>query len=164
MLLFGPARNQPQSALTWSGSDLGSPWSAPAQLTTFGVVPLADVGSGTYQATVTYSVIGPPASPPSLSFIVAPPTHTVATNWLTLSHPTDAALLKVSSSPLNIPGAQTTNAALGTGSSAAGGTRQVVEFVSGRAGVLCLQMHVGGDDTVSIGHLRLMKVPPTLTP
>jgi hypothetical protein len=164
VLALGPTRTQPPAPLTWSGPAIGAPWTAGDQATAFPPVPLADVGPGTYRATVTYDTAGGGTRPAAVSLLATHEQRSVVSNWLTLAHPTDAALLSVTPPPLDLSGALVRQVALGSGSAASGsGTgshrHAVIVITTAHQSLLSFRIRVAPHDSVVVETLRLSKLP-----
>ena len=99
----GPALARPAAPLTWSTRLLGGPWTTGAVPAFYTPIPLATVGSGTFEATVRYqleptsSVLSPPSA--VVSLFTVPMRRAVVSHWLVPGDPTGAQSLVVRTPP-----------------------------------------------------------------
>jgi hypothetical protein len=158
MAAVGPAQDRPQSSLSWTGADLGAPWSSGDSPTTFPPVELVDVGSGTYRATLVYAT--DPGTPPAkASLLVTPVERSVTAHWLTLAHPTDAALLSVTAPTLDTSDPHYRTVTLRPpGPSSAAHRTVSIEITSHRAAVLSFVVQVSPGASYGATSLTLTKL------
>jgi hypothetical protein len=163
VVAVGPSRRAPQSSLSWSGTSLGGPWSgggpssSPAQPMSYPPVELVDVGAGTFRATLDYACV--PGSPTATAALVATPEdRSVVADWLTLAHPTDAALLSVTAPPLDLAAEHTARVRLRPPTTAGGARRATIAITTDGASVLSFQVTVPSGGSYSASSLSLIEV------
>jgi hypothetical protein len=152
VIALGPSRAQPPGPLSWSGAVIGAPWSTTGPTTTFAPIELIDVGPGTYRASLVYAS-QPGAAPARATLLTTPVQRSVVSHWLSVFHPTDAALLSVTAPPLDLTGEQTSTVTLRASGAAAPRRTTVISITAHQASVLSFQMEVrpgGAYDAVSL--------------
>jgi hypothetical protein len=159
VLVFLP-RSQPTSTLSWSGTNLGAPWSATSDPVSFPPVSLVDVGPGTYEATFKYSIsgTGAPGATAKASLLVTPQQRVRANNWFTPLHPTDAALMSTSLTAPDYQTAGKSDVALQTVPGDRLQSRTVnIEIMTHTQSLLSFQVEAGPATSVSASSLVLKK-------
>lgn len=157
---LGPDRNRPQTSLSWPGANLGAPWTTAADAMTYPPIPLTDVGPGTYRATFSYTVVAPGTGANVASLLATAQGRPVVTNWLTLGHPTDAALTTEMTAPLNLVGLRTAGVRLHPPGPAGPRRTATVVLTVARNSLISFQMRLGPQASATVGTLRLAKVAP----
>ncbi len=160
--VVGPARDEPPSTLSWPGAVIGSPWSTGSLTTAFAPEVLADGGPGSYRAVLTYA--GTAGSAPAAASLVSVPyARSVASDWFTPAHPTDARLLSVTPAPLDLtaaPAARTVLRAEPASPSApnAGSTRSAVwSITTNRTSIIALRVTLPPHSSYAATSLTLTK-------
>jgi hypothetical protein len=159
---LGPARDQPLAPLSWSGANLGAPWTSNGQAMSYPPIPLVDVGPGTYRATLTYVVVAPGTGTGTgttvATLLATVQQRLVVSNWLTLSHPTDGAAVTERAAPIDLVGVRSVSTTLR--SSPPAGGRRVATFtlVVRSDALVSFQMRIGAGTSATAETLRLSKV------
>ena len=102
LTVIRPFEDLPAHAQSWTGVDLGSPWSPGNIPYRYPPVRLLDVGAGRYEGVFSYSLSGSSARPPTVQLVATPSRREVVSRWLVWKHPTDAALMVVAPAPLDL--------------------------------------------------------------
>ncbi len=115
MVILGPPDDLPAHPQTWTGADLGSPWSPGDVANRYPPIRLLDVGAGRYRGVFTYRLSGSSGPPPTVSLVATPSRRDVVSKWLVWRHPTDASLTVVQLAPLDLGQALDSTAVLAGG-------------------------------------------------
>ena len=156
LAVFGPGDALPARPQTWSGTDLGSPWSPGAAPYRYPPIRLLDIGAGTYQAVFTYTLSGSSMSASTVSLVATPSTRPVVSKWLIWRHPTDAAPMIVTPAPLDIRQATTSSVSLGTKVETAGSATFHLSVTA--ASTLSFEVHIPPHGHLVGNALRLRKL------
>lgn len=108
----GSRGDLPAHPLTWSGANLGSPWSPGDISYRYQPIPLAVVGAGHYRAVLGYRLSVSASRPPVVSLLATPWRRAVVSRWLVWPRPTDASLMVVKQAPLDLGRAVVNHATL----------------------------------------------------
>ena len=153
--LIVPSGPAPATPLTWSGQSLGGPWEAGNTALRTAPLALANLGTGTYEVTVTESVDGPGGRPARMSFLTSPVRRIVAYNWFSARYPTSMSAMVVGPAPLDLAQDHVSTLVLPPSSS----TRQsVLRFSTSAAAIFSVSVGVGRNSTLDVTTLELQKI------
>lgn len=148
----GPA---PATSLTWSGQALGSPWTAGASRVRTAPAALVNVGTGTYEVTLTESVDSTSGSSSRISFLTTPTRRILVSNWFSLRHPTTMVYMNVAPAPLDVAQGHVSTLVL----PASTATRQTtLKFSTSAASTFSVSAGVGPDSTLDVTSITLQKI------
>jgi hypothetical protein len=152
--LVVPTGPPPAAPLTWPGQVLGAPWTASESRLRTTPLPLANLGTGTYEVTVNESVDSASGRPARMSFLTTPSERPVVSNWFSLTHPTTMDQLVVAPPPLDIAQERVRTLVLPPTTT----TRQsTLEFSTSAASVFSLSVAVSPNSTLDVVSLTLQK-------
>jgi hypothetical protein len=153
MVVIGPIDELPPQPQTWSGADLGSPWSPGVVSYRYLPIRLLDVDAGRYRAVLTYALSGSSAQPSVVSLVATPSKRDVVSKWLVWRHPTDASLTVVQLAPLDLGQAMTSTVVLTHAASQSATFHLSLTVPS----TLSFEVRVPADAQLSAGTLSLAK-------
>jgi len=141
--------------LTWSGQSLGSPWQTGDARVRTAPLALANLGTGSYEVTLTESVDSTSAGPSRVSFLTTPSRRIVVSNWFSLRHPTTMDAMTVVPAPLDLAQDHVSTLLLTPSTS----TRQTtLKFSTSAASVFSVSVGVAPHSTLDVTSLELHKI------
>jgi hypothetical protein len=149
-----PIGPRPAAPLQWTGQSLGGPWTTGNSGIRTSPLPLATVGAGTYDVTVTARVESNSGRPARMSFLTTPSQRVVVSNWFSLAHPTTMNQLVVAPPPLDVAHEHVSIVALSPTTSA---RRTTIEFSSSAASVFSVSVAAAPNSTLNVVSLELQK-------
>ena len=153
--LVVPAGPLPAAPLTWSGQTLGGPWETGATRIRTAPLTLANLGTGTYEVTLTESVDSASGRPSRMSFLTTPGRRIVVSDWFSLGHPTTMANLVVTPAALDVAQGHVSTLVLTPTTS----TRQTtLEFSTAAASAFSVSVAVSPHSTLDVTSLELQKI------
>ncbi len=152
--LVVPTGPPPATPLTWSGQSFGSPWETGNSRVRTAPLAVANLGTGTYEVTVTESVDSASGSPSRMSFLTTPIRRIVVSNWFSLEHPTSMANLVVAPAPLDLAQEHVSTLLLPPSTA----TRQTtLTFSTSAASTFSVSVGVGPNSTLDVTSIELQK-------
>ncbi len=152
--LVVPVGPSPATPLTWAGQSLGGPWKTGDSRLRTAPLPLANLGTGTYEVRLTESVDSTSGSPSRMSFLTTPIRRILVSNWFSLRHPTSMAAMSVAPAPLDLAQEHVSTLVLPPSTA----TRQTtLTFSTSAASTFSLSVGVGPNSTLDVTSIELQK-------
>ena len=153
--LVVPSGPPPAAPLTWSGQSLGGPWQTGDSRVRTAPLPLANLGTGSYEVTLVERVDSASGRPSRMSFVRTPSRRIVVSDWFSLEHPTTMADLVVAPAPLDVAQEHVSTLVLGPTSSS---RRTTLEFSTSGASDFSVSVAVSSNSTLDVTSLELQKI------
>ena len=153
--LVVPSGPPPATPLTWSGQSLGGPWQTGDSSVRTAPLPLANLGTGSYEVTLVERVDSASGRSSRMSFVRTPSHRILVSDWFSLEHPTTMADLVVAPAPLDVAQEHVSTLVLTPTSSS---RRTTLEFSNSGASDFSVSVAVSPNSTLDVTSLELQKI------